>query len=68
MYDNVEAKIEKLRGQIETIAVKMIEAESEEYTRLAEKLERLEDKLERLELQASDMADSLAAYHEANDY
>lgn len=68
MYDQIEERIAKIRGQIEDISVRMIEAEGDEYVKLEAKLERLEDKLERLEIQASDMDASVAAMHEANDY
>ena len=57
MYANIYDKIEKVRGQIESVSYKMIEAEGDEYDELAEKLETLESKLEDLEamVDGSDM-------------
>lgn len=55
MYVDIEFKIEKIRGQIERVSYKMIEAEGEDYDKLSDKLERLENRLEELTLVANDM-------------
>ena len=68
MYDEIDERIAKIRGQIEDVSYRMVEAEGEEYAKLESKLERLEDKLERLQIQAVDMEASVTAMHEANDY
>ena len=57
MYADIHARIEKIRGQIESVSYRMIEAEGEDYDKLSDKLERLEDKLERYTVMANDLED-----------
>lgn len=55
MYADIDVRIEKIRGQIESVSYKMVEAEGEEYEKLSDKLERLENKLEELLMIDQDM-------------
>lgn len=55
MHSDINAKIAKIRRQIEEISYTMVEAEGEEYEILSEKLEKLEAELEELNIINSDM-------------
>lgn len=55
MHSDINAKIAKIRRQIEEISYTMVEAEGEEYEILSEKLEKLEAELEELDIINSDM-------------
>lgn len=63
MYSDISSRIKKIRGQIEDVSYRMIEADESEYEDLESELEQLEEELEYHVEMANDLKE---AYEQIN--